>query len=103
MMAMMRKKLDSGKPFDRAAHALLTTMVAQVNTLRPGDFVHTLGDAHLHSNHFEQARLQPGRTPRTLPAIKINPEVKDIFSFTYEDFELVGYDADPTIKVSVAV
>ena len=78
-------------------------MVAQVTKLRPGDFVHTLGDAHLYSNHFEQAKLQLTRTPKTLPVMKINPDVKDIFSFAYEDFELVGYDADQNIKAPVAV
>ena len=92
-----------GVPFNIAAYALLTMMVAQVTKLKPGDFVHTLGDAHLYSNHFEQAKLQLTRTPKTLPVMKINPDVKDIFSFAYEDFELVGYDADQNIKAPVAV
>lgn len=92
-----------GVPFNIAAYALLTMMVAQVTKLEPGDFVHTLGDAHLYSNHFEQAKLQLGRTPKMLPVMKINPEVKDIFSFNYEDFELVGYEADQGIKAPVAV
>jgi len=92
-----------GVPFNIAAYALLTMMVAQVTKLKPGDFVHTLGDAHLYSNHFEQAKLQLTRTPKTLPVMKINPDVKDIFSFNYEDFELVGYEADQTIKAPVAV
>ena len=92
-----------GVPFNIAAYALLTMMVAQVTKLKPGDFVHTLGDAHLYSNHFEQARLQLTRTPKTLPVMKINPDVKDIFSFKYEDFELVGYEADQNIKAPVAV
>ena len=92
-----------GVPFNIAAYALLTMMVAQVTKLKPGDFVHTLGDAHLYSNHFEQARLQLMRTPKTLPEMKINPDVKDIFSFKYEDFELVGYEADQNIKAPVAV
>jgi thymidylate synthase len=92
-----------GVPFNIAAYALLTMMVAQVTGLKPGDFVHTLGDAHLYSNHFEQAKLQLGRTPRKLPVMKINPEVKDIFGFRYEDFELVGYEADQSIKAPVAV
>jgi thymidylate synthase len=92
-----------GVPFNIAAYALLTMMVAQVTKLRPGDFVHTLGDAHLYSNHFEQARLQLMRTPKTLPVMRINADVKDIFSFRYEDFELVGYEADQNIKAPVAV
>jgi thymidylate synthase len=92
-----------GVPFNIAAYALLTMMVAQVVGLKPGDFVHTLGDTHLYSNHFEQARLQLTRTPRPLPVMKINPEIKDIFGFRYEDFELVGYVADEAIKAPVAV
>ena len=99
----MRKMLGSGNPFNIAAYALLTMMVAQVTKLKPGDFVHTLGDAHLYSNHFEQARLQLMRTPKALPEMRINPEVNDIFSFRYEDFALVGYEADQNIKAPVAV
>jgi thymidylate synthase len=92
-----------GVPFNIAAYALLTMMVAQVVNLEPGDFVHTLGDTHLYSNHFEQARLQLARTPKPLPTMRINPAVKSIFDFRYEDFELVGYDADANIKAPVAV
>jgi thymidylate synthase len=78
-------------------------MVAQVTGLKPGDFVHTLGDAHLYSNHLEQARLQLTRAPRALPVMTINPAVKDIFGFRYEDFTLTGYDPHPHIKAEVAV
>ena len=92
-----------GVPFNIASYALLTLMVAQVTGLRPGEFIHTLGDAHLYHNHFEQARLQLERTPKPLPVMRINPEVRDIFSFRYEDFELVGYEADRTIRAPVAV
>jgi thymidylate synthase len=92
-----------GVPFNIASYALLTMMMAQVCGLQPGDFVHTLGDAHLYSNHLEQARLQLTRDFRPLPTMKINPEVKDIFDFKFEDFELVGYDPHPHIKAAVAV
>ena len=92
-----------GVPFNIASYALLTMMMAQVCGLKPGDFVHTLGDAHLYSNHLEQARLQLTRDFRPLPTMKINPEVKDIFEFKFEDFELVGYDPHPHIKAAVAV
>ena len=92
-----------GVPFNIASYALLTMMMAQVTGLEPGDFVHTLGDAHLYSNHLEQARTQLQREPRALPAMKINPDVKDIFSFSFEDFELVDYDPHPHIKAAVAV
>ena len=92
-----------GVPFNIASYALLTMMVAQVCGLQAGEFIHTLGDAHLYSNHFEQARLQLERTPKTLPTMNINPEVKDLFGFTFEDFELVGYDPDPHIKAVVAI
>ncbi len=92
-----------GVPFNIASYALLTMMVAQVCDLEPGDFVHTLGDAHLYSNHIEQANLQLSRDFRPLPQMKINPEVKDIFGFKYEDFELVNYDPHPHIKAAVAV
>ena len=78
-------------------------MVAQVTGLKPGDFVHTLGDAHLYLNHLEQARLQLTRAPRALPAMTLNPDVKDIFAFRYEDFTLEGYDPHPHIKAEVAV
>ena len=92
-----------GVPFNIASYALLTMMVAQVCGLQAGEFIHTLGDAHLYSNHFEQARLQLERVPKALPAMRINPEVKDLFGFKFEDFELVGYDPDPHIKAAVAV
>ena len=92
-----------GVPFNIASYALLTMMVAQVCDLKVGDFVHTLGDAHLYSNHFEQAREQLTRTPKDLPRMNINPEVKDLFDFTFEDFELVGYEPDAHIKAAVAV
>jgi thymidylate synthase len=92
-----------GVPFNIASYALLTMMVAQVCDLEPGDFVHTLGDAHLYSNHFEQARLQLSREPRPLPKMLLNPAVKDIFGFRYEDFTLEGYDPHPHIKAAVAV
>ena len=92
-----------GVPFNIASYALLTMMVAQVTGLKPGDFVHSFGDAHLYSNHLEQARLQLTRPTRPLPVMKINPEVKDIFAFRYEDFSLHGYDPHPHIKAEVAV
>lgn len=92
-----------GVPFNIASYALLTMMVAQVCDLEPGEFVHTFGDAHLYSNHMDQARLQLSRDPRPLPKMKINPEVKDLFAFTFEDFELVDYDPHPTIKAQVSV
>ncbi|MBU0697124.1 MAG: thymidylate synthase [Bacteroidetes bacterium] len=92
-----------GVPFNIASYALLTMMVAQVCGLQPGDFVHTLGDAHLYNNHLEQTRLQLSRDSRPLPTMKINPAVKDIFSFNFEDFELVGYKPHPHIKGAVAV
>jgi len=92
-----------GVPFNIASYALLTVMIAQVTGLKPGDFVHTLGDAHLYSNHIEQAHLQLSRSPRPLPLMKINPDVRDIFGFRYEDFTLQGYDPHPHIKAEVAV
>ncbi|MEE4661765.1 MAG: thymidylate synthase [Halieaceae bacterium] len=92
-----------GVPFNIASYALLTLMMAQVCDLVPGDFVHTFGDAHLYSNHFEQARLQLSRTPGPLPEMRLNPAVRDIFGFRYEDFELVGYEAQPHIAAPVAV
>ncbi|MCQ2167424.1 MAG: thymidylate synthase [Bacteroidales bacterium] len=92
-----------GVPFNIASYALLTMMVAQVCGLKPGEFVHTTGDTHLYLNHLEQAREQLSRQPRTLPQMKMNPEVKSIFDFKYEDFELVGYDPWPAIKAPVAV
>ena len=92
-----------GVPFNIASYALLTHMVAQVCGLGVGDFVHTLGDAHLYSNHFEQAREQLARTPRALPALRLNLEVKDIFGFRFEDIAIEGYDPWPVIKAPVAV
>ena len=92
-----------GVPFNIASYALLTMMIAQVCDLEPGDFVHSFGDVHLYNNHFEQAHLQLGRTPYPLPQMKINPAVKDIFGFRYEDFELVNYQSHPPIKAPVAV
>ncbi|OOG73483.1 Thymidylate synthase [Ensifer sp. M14] len=92
-----------GVPFNIASYALLTMMVAQVAGLKPGDFVHTFGDAHIYHNHFDQARLQLARTPKTLPTMQINPDVRDLFSFRFEDFTLVGYEADSTIKAPIAV
>lgn len=92
-----------GVPFNIASYALLTMMIAQVCGLQPGDFIHTFGDAHLYSNHLEQARLQLSRTPFPLPTMKINPEVKDIFSFSFEDFTLENYQSHPHIKAPVAV
>lgn len=92
-----------GVPFNIASYALLTMMMAQVCGLKPGDFVHTLGDAHLYSNHLEQAKLQLTRDFRPLPQLKINPEIKDLFDFKYEDFELVNYDPHPHIKAAVAI
>ncbi|HEX7789224.1 MAG TPA: thymidylate synthase, partial [Afipia sp.] len=92
-----------GVPFNIASYALLTMMVAQVTGLKPGDFVHSLGDAHLYSNHLDQARLQLTRLTRPLPTMTINPDVKDIFSFRFEDFTLENYDPHPHIKAEVAV
>lgn len=92
-----------GVPFNIASYALLTMMLAQVCDLELGDFVHTFGDAHIYSNHMEQVELQLSRDFRELPTMKINPDVKDIFSFTYEDFELINYDPHPHIKGAVAV
>src|SRR5690242_17175931 len=92
-----------GVPFNIASYALLTQMVAQVTGLRPGEFVHTMGDAHLYLNHLEQARLQLARTPRPLPRMLLNPAVRDLFAFRYEDFALEGYDPYPHIKAKVAV
>ena len=92
-----------GVPFNIASYALLLMMVAQVCGLRPGEFIHTLGDAHLYSNHIEQAKLQLTREERPLPTMSINPEVKSLFDFKYEDFQLLGYDPHPAIKAEIAV
>lgn len=92
-----------GVPFNIASYALLTMMVAQVCDLEPGEFIHTFGDAHLYNNHIEQAKLQLSRDLRPLPQMKMNPNVKDLFAFTYEDFELINYDPHPHIKAAVAV
>ncbi|RMF18131.1 MAG: thymidylate synthase [Alphaproteobacteria bacterium] len=92
-----------GVPFNIASYALLTLMIAQTTGYEPGEFIHTLGDAHLYRNHLEQARLQLSRRPRALPRIEIHPDVRDLFSFSYEDFRLVGYDPHPHIPAPVAV
>lgn len=92
-----------GVPFNIASYALLLQMMAQVTGLEAGDFVHTLGDAHIYLNHLDQVNLQLSRSPRPLPIMKINPDVKDIFSFKYEDFELVGYNPYPAIKGEVSI
>lgn len=92
-----------GVPFNIASYALLTTMVAQVCNLVPGEFIHTFGDVHIYDNHLEQVKLQLSRTPKDLPKLKLNPKITSIFDFKYEDFELIGYDPHPTIKGDVAV
>jgi thymidylate synthase len=92
-----------GVPFNMASYALLTLMVAQVTGLAPGEFIHTLGDAHLYLNHLEQADEQLSRSPRVLPTLKLDPGVKDLFSFRYEDFALEGYDPAPAIRAPIAV
>jgi thymidylate synthase len=92
-----------GVPFNIASYALLTQMLAQVCGLAPGEFIHTTGDTHIYRNHFDQVDLQLTRTPRALPVMKLNPEVKSLFDFRYEDFTLEGYDPWPAIKAPVAV
>jgi thymidylate synthase len=92
-----------GVPFNIASYALLTLMIAQVTNLAPGEFVHTLGDAHIYSNHIEQVKQQLSREAKDLPIMKINPHVKDIFSFKFDDFEILNYDPHPLIKAPVAV
>ncbi len=90
-------------PFNIASYALLTLMVAQVTGLEPGEFIHTFGDAHLYGNHLEQARTQLEREPRALPTMRLNPQVRSIFGFRFEDFELAGYEPHPHIRAPVAV
>lgn len=92
-----------GVPFNIASYALLTMMMAQVCQLQLGDFVHTFGDAHLYSNHLEQADAQLARSPMPLPTLRLNPAVTDLFAFRYEDFTLTGYDCHPAIKAPIAV
>lgn len=102
---LYQRSADSfiGVPFNIASYALLTMMMAQVTGLEPGDFVHTFGDLHIYTNHIEQVKLQLGREPYPLPQMKINPEVKSIFDFKYDDFELINYQSHPHIKGEVAV
>jgi thymidylate synthase len=104
-LQMYQRSADTflGVPFNIASYALLLMMMAQVTGLKPGEFIHTTGDTHLYLNHLEQVELQLTREPRALPKMKINPEVKSIFDFKYEDFELVDYDPHPHIKGVVAV
>ena len=104
-LQMYQRSADTflGVPFNIASYALLLLMVAQVTGLKPGEFIHTLGDTHLYVNHLEQVDLQLTREPRPLPKMKINPDVKNIFDFKFEDFELVDYDPHPHIKGVVAV
>jgi thymidylate synthase len=92
-----------GVPFNIASYALLTMMIAQVCEMQPGEFIHSFGDVHLYKNHFEQAQLQLTRNPFPLPQMKLNPEVKNIFDFKFEDFELINYQSHPSIKATVAV
>ncbi len=92
-----------GVPFNIASYSLLTLMIAQVSGLQPGEFIHTLGDAHLYRNHLEQVQLQLGRTPKPSPVMRLNPQVQSLFAFRYEDFELLNYDPHPAIRAAVAV
>ena len=104
-LQMYQRSADTflGVPFNIASYALLLQMMAQVTGFEVGEFIHTTGDTHLYLNHLDQARLQLTRTPRPLPRMKINPDVKDLFSFRYEDFELEGYDPWPHIAATVSV
>jgi thymidylate synthase len=92
-----------GVPFNIASYALLTHMIAQACDLKVGEFIHTLGDAHIYSNHMDQVKLLLSREPKPLPKLKLNPEIKNIFDFTYEDIEVVDYDPHPVIKAEVAI
>ena len=103
MQTVLPKSLNVTKPFNIASYALLTLMLAQVCGYQPGDFVHTFGDAHLYSNHFDQVKLKLARDIRPLPSLCLNPEVTDIFAFRFEDFTLEGYDPHPHIAAPVAV
>ena len=104
-LQMYQRSADNflGVPFNIASYALLLMMMAQVTGLKPGEFIHTTGDTHLYLNHLEQVKLQLSREPRPLPKMKINPDVKSLFDFKYEDFELIDYDPHPHIKGVVAV